>query len=155
MVRGPHQVGMRKKCKVVSKVTIEEEGDDMMWVPPPAPKVVGMAESPFEKALVGIVKEMKASWKSSERIAWDVLEVSREILSQTMALVDLVELVVQGQCFLRTREMGQPESDREELPTRWLKNRKGKAKEIEPEEEAEEEGEPEVELEDVDMTLAE
>ena len=50
---------------------------------------------------------------------------------------------------------GWPESDREELLTRWLKKGTGKAKEIEPEEEAEEEGEPEEEPEDVDMTLAE
>ena len=86
---------------------------------------------------------------------WDALEVSWDMLSQTMALVDLVELVVQGKCFMRTREMGQPESNREELPTRWSKKGKGKAQEAELEEEAEEEGEPEVEPEDVDMTLAE
>ena len=51
--------------------------------------------------------------------------------------------------------MGQPESDREELLTRWLKKGKGKAKESELVEELEEEGEPEEEPEDVDMTLAE
>ena len=67
-----------------------------------------------------------------------------------MALVDLVELVVQGKRYVRMWEMGRPESDKEELPTRWLKKGKGKAKEIEPEEEVEEEGEPEKELEDVD-----
>ena len=78
------------------------------------------------------------------------------MLSQTTALVELVELVVQGKCFVRTREMGRPESDREELPTRWSKKGKGKAKEAElEEEELEEEGEPKVEPEDVDMTLAE
>ena len=64
MAWGPCQVGVHKKCKVMSKATIEEEGDDMAWVPLPAPKVVGMTELPFEKALVGIMKEMKASWKS-------------------------------------------------------------------------------------------
>ena len=108
---------------------------------------------------MSIVKEMKVSWKSSERIVWDALEVSREMLSQMTALVDLVKLVVQGKRFVRTREMGRPESDREELLTKWSKKGKGKAKvdesEEEPEEdgEAEGEGEPEVELEDVDMTL--
>ena len=60
-----------------------------------------------------------------------------------------------GEVFVRMREMGQPESDREEFPMRWLKKGKGKAKEIEAEEEVEEEGELEEELEDVDMTLAE
>ena len=161
MARGPHQVGVRKKCKVTSKATIEEEGDDVAWVPLPAPKVVRTAESLFEKALVGIVKEMKASQKSLERIAQEALKVSHDMLSQTTALVDLVELVVQGKRFVRTWEMGQPESDGEELPMRWYKKGKGKAKEDESEEEleedgeAEEEGAPEVEPEDVDMTRAE
>ena len=155
MAQGLRQVGVRKKHKVVSKVTIEEEGDNAAWVPPPAPRVVGTAELPFGKALVGIIKEMKVSQKSLERIARDALEVSWDLLSQTMALVDLVELVVQGKHFVRTREMGQPESDGEELPTRWSKKGKGKAKEAELEEEAEDVGELEVELEDVDMTLAE
>ena len=62
-VRGP-----RKKCKVVSKVTVEGDEDDAEWAPPPTPKVTGTAESPFTRALVGVVKEMKASRKSSERI---------------------------------------------------------------------------------------
>ena len=75
MARGPRQVRAHKKCKVVSKATIEEDGDNVAWVPPPAPKVVGTAESPFEMALVGIVKEMQASRKSSERIARDAIEV--------------------------------------------------------------------------------
>ena len=55
-VQGPCQVGVHKKrkvrSKVISKVIIEESGDDMTWVLPPAPKVIGKAESPFEKALV-------------------------------------------------------------------------------------------------------
>ena len=125
------------------------------------PKNCQEVESLLEKALVGIIKEMKASRKSSEQIARDALEVSREMLSQMMALVDLVELVVQQKRYVRTREMGQLESNREELPTRWSKKGKGKAKEDETEEEleedgeVEEEGEPEVEPEDVDMTLAE
>ena len=153
MARGLCQV--HKKCKITSKATIEEEGDDAAWVPPPAPKTVRMAESPLEKVLTGIVKEMKASQKSSEWIAWDMLEVSRDMLSQTTALVDLVELVVQGKHFVRTHEMGQLESDGEELPTRWSKKEKGKAKEAESEEEPEEDGEVEEEgePEDVDMTL--
>ena len=126
--------------------------------PLPAPKVVGKAELPFEKALVGIVKEIKVSWKSSEKIAQDALEVSWEMLSQMMALVDLVELVVQGKKFVRTWEMGQLESNGEELLMRWSKKGKGKGKgkEVEVEEEAEEEGEAEEEPErDVDMTMAE
>ena len=89
MAWGPHQVRVRKKRKVVSKATIEASGDDTTWVPPPAPKVVGKAEMPFEKALAGVMKEMKASRKSSEQIAQEVLEVLHEMLSQTMALVDL------------------------------------------------------------------
>ena len=152
--------GPCKKCKVVSKVMIEGDEDDMAWVPPPpAPKVSGMAELPFAKALMGVMKEMKMSWKSLEQIVQEVLEVSRAMLSQTTALVDLVELVVQGKRFVRTLEMGQPESDGEELPTRWSRKCKGKAKEDESEEEPEEDdeaegkGEPEVEPEDVDMTL--
>ena len=157
--RAPRQVGVRKKCKVMLKATIKEDGDDTAWVPLPAPKVTRMAESPFTKALMGIVKEMKASRKSLEQIAQEALEVLCEMLSQTTALVDLVELVVQGKRCVRTREMGGPESDGEELPTRWSKKGKGKAKEAELEEEpeedheVEEEGEPEVEPEDVDMTL--
>ena len=77
-------------------------------------------------------------------------------MSQTMALVDLVELVVQGKRFVRTCEMGQPESDGEELPTRWSRKGKGKAKEDESEEEpeAEEEVEEKDEPEDVNMTLS-
>ena len=159
MAWGPRQVGVHKKCKITSKATIEEDGDDAAWVPPPAPKAVRTAELPLEKAIAGIMKEMKASQKSSERIAQEVLEVLHDMLSQTMALVDLVELVVQGKRFVRTWEMGWLESDGEELPTRWSKKGKGKAKEDESEEEleedgeAEEEGEPEVELEDVVMTL--
>ena len=152
--------GPRKKCKVVLRVTIEGDEDDVVWVPPPpAPKVAGMAEMLFAKALAGIVKEMKMSQKSLERITQEALEVSRTMLSQTTALVNLVELVVQGKCFVRTREMGWLESDREELPVRWSRKGKGKAKEDELEEEPEEEdeveekGEPEVEPEDVDMTL--
>ena len=155
-VRGPH-----KKRKVVSRVTIEGGEDDVEWVPlPPAPKAARMAESPFTRALAGMVREMKASQKSSERIAQDTLKVSCEMLSQMMALVDLVELVVQGKRFM-THAMGQPESDGEELPTRWSKKSKGKAKEDESEEEPEEDdeaegkGELEVEPEDVDMTWAE
>ena len=78
------------------------------------------------------------------------------MLSQMTALVDLVELVVQGKRYVRTWEMSQPESDGEELPTRGSKKGKGKAKEVEPEEEVEEEGEPEEEPGgDVDMTMAE
>ena len=153
--QGLRQVRVCKMHKVVLKATIKEEGDDAAWVLPPAPKVVGMAESLFGKALAGIVKEMKASWKSLERIVQDVLEVSCDMLSQTMALVDLVEQIVQGKHFVRMREMGWPESDGEELPMRWSKKGKGKAQEAELEEEVEEEGEPEVEPEDVDMTLAE
>ena len=75
-------------------------------------------ESLFTRALAGVVKEMKASRKSSERITQDALEVSHVMLSQTMALVNLVELVVQGKRFMRTREMGRLESDGEELPMR-------------------------------------
>ena len=148
--------GLRKKRKVVSRVTIEGDEEDVEWVPPsPAPKVAGTAESLFMRALAGVVKEMKANWKSSERIAQDALEVSRTMLSQTTALVDLVELVVQGKHFVRTRKMGRPESDGEELPTRWSRKGKGKAKEDESEEEleAEEEAEEKDEPEDVNMTL--
>ena len=102
------------------------------------------------------MQEMKATQKSMERIAQDMLKVSWDILSQTTALVDLVELVVQGKRFVRMQEMGQLESNGEELLTRWLRKGKGKAKEAEPEEEVEEEREPEeVEEADVDMTLAE
>ena len=98
MARGP-----RKKCKVVLRAMIEGDEDDMVWVlPPPAPKVARTVESPFTRALAGVVKEMKASRKSSERITQDVLEVSCAMLSQTTALVDLVELVVQGKHFMRT-----------------------------------------------------
>ena len=151
------QVRVHKRHKVASKMVVSKptikSGDNVTWVPPPAPKIVRKVESPFKKALVGIVKEM-VSWKSMEKIVQDVLEVLQESLSQTTALVDLEELVVQGKRFVRTQEMGWPESDREELLTRWSKKGKGKAKEVEPEEEAEEEGEPEEELEvDVDMTL--
>ena len=153
--------GLRKKRKVVSRATIEGDKDNAEWVPPPpAPKASRTAESPFTRALVGVVREMKASWKSSEQIAQDALEVSCEMLSQTTALVNLVELVVQGKCFVRTREMGWPESDREELLTRWSKKSKGKAKEDESEEEQEEEEEAEEkdelegEPEDVNMTLS-
>ena len=97
-VRGP-----RKKRKVVSRVTIKGDEGDVEWVPPlPAPKVARTVESPFTRALAGVVKEMKASRKSLERIAQDVLEVSCAMLSQTTALVDLVELVVQGKHFVRT-----------------------------------------------------
>ena len=155
-VWGPCQVGVRKKCKVVSRLTIKESGEDTTWVLPPTPKVVGKVESPFERVLAGLVKEMKASQKSLEKIMQDVLEVSQEMPSQMMALVDLVELVVQGKIFVRMWEMGQLESDREELLTRWLKKGKGKAKEVEPEEEAEEEGELVEDPEGgVDMTMAE
>ena len=77
----PCQVEVCKKRKVVSKVTIEEDGDDAAWVPPPAPKVTGTMESLFTKALTGVVKEMKASWKSLEWIAQEALEVSCEMLS--------------------------------------------------------------------------
>ena len=45
----------------MSRPTIEELGDDMMWVLPPTPKGIGKAETPLEKALVGIMKEMKVS----------------------------------------------------------------------------------------------
>ena len=62
-----HKVGVRRRHKVVSRPTIEL-GDNTMWVLPPAPKVTRKVESPFEKALVGIMKEMKASWKSMEKI---------------------------------------------------------------------------------------
>ena len=153
-VRGPC-----KKRKVVLRATVEGDKDDVEWALPPTPKVTGMAESPFSRALAGVMKEMKASWKSSERIAQETLEVSHAILSQTMALVDLVELVIQGKHFVRTREMGQPESDGEELLTRWSRKGKGKAKEDESEEEpeveeeAEEKDEPEGEPEDINMTL--
>ena len=40
MERGPRQVGICKKHKVVSKVTIEESGADVTWVPPPTPKAI-------------------------------------------------------------------------------------------------------------------
>ena len=123
--------GPRKKRKVVSKATIEGDEDDAEWVPPPTPKISGTAELPLTKAIAVIVREMRASRKSSERIAQETLEVSRAMLSQTTALVDLVELVVQGKCFVRTREMGRLESDGEELPTRWSRKGKGKAKEDE------------------------
>ena len=152
--------GLRKKRKVVSRATIEGDKEDTEWVlPSPAPKVTRTVELPFTRALVGIVKEMKASRKSSEQIAQEALEVSHAMLSQTMALVDLVELVVQGKRFMRTHKMGWPESDGEELPMRWSRKGKGKAKEDESEEEPEveeepeEKDEPEGEPEDVNMTL--
>ena len=149
----------RKKRKVVSKAAIKGDEDDAEWAPPPTPKITGTAESPLTKAIAVIAKEMKASWKSSERIAQETLEVSRTMLSQTMALVDLVELVVQGKRFVRTREMCRPESDGEELPMRWSMKGKGKAKEDESEEEpgveeeVEERDEPAGEPESIDMTL--
>ena len=152
--------GPRKKRKVVSKTTIDRDEDDAEWVLPPTPKVTGMAESPLTKTVVVIMKEMKASRKSSERIAQETLEVSHTMLSQTTALVNLVELVVQGKCFVRTREMGRLESDGEELLERWSRKGKGMAKEDESEEEPEVEeevegkDEPEGEPEDVDMTLS-
>ena len=153
--------GLCKKRKVVSRATIEGDKEDAEWVPPlPAPKVTRMAESPFTRAHAGVVKEMKASRKSSERIAQDMLEVSHAMLSQTMALVNLVELVVQGKHFVRMCKMGRPESDGEELPTKWSRKGKGKAKEDESEEEPEveeepeEKDEPEGEPEDVNMTLS-
>ena len=149
---GPH-----KKRKVVLRATIEGDEEDAEWVPPsPAPKVTRTAELLFTRALAGVVKEMKASWKSLERIAQDALKVSRVMLSQTTALVDLVELVVQGKRFMRTHEMSQPESDGEELLTRWSRKGKGKAKEdeLEEEPEAEEEAEEKDEPEDVNMTLS-
>ena len=155
MARGPC-----KKRKVVSKTTINRDEDDAEWVPLPTPKVTGTAESPLTKTVAVIMKEMKASRKSLERIVQETLEVSRTMLSQTTALVDLVELAVQGKRFVRTREMGQPESDGEELPARWSSKGKGKAKEDESEEEPEVEeevegkDEPEGEPEDVDMTLS-
>ena len=151
-VRGPC-----RKRKVISKTTIDGDEDDVEWVPPPTPKVTGTAESPLTKTIAVIMKEMKASRKSSERIVRETLEVSRAMLSQTTALVDLVELVVQGKRFVRTREMGRPESDGEELPARWSRKGKGKAKEDESEEEPEEDGEAEEEgePEDVNMALAE
>ena len=96
--------------------------------PLPTPKVVGKA-TPLEKALAAIMKEMKVSQKSLEKIAQDTLEVLWEMLSQMVALVDLVELVVEGKRYVRTWEMGQPESGEEELPMRWSKKGKGKAKE--------------------------
>ena len=152
--------GPCKKRKVVSRATIKGDEDDTAWVPlAPAPKVAGMAESPFAKALASIAKEMKMSRKSLERIMQEALEVSCTMLSQMTALVDLVELVVQGKRSVRMREMGWPESNGEELPARWSRKGKGKAKEDESEEEPEEDdeaegkGELEVELEDVDMTL--
>ena len=151
--------GPRKKCKVVSRATIEGDEDNAEWVlPPPAPKAARMAELPFTRTLAGVVREMKASRKSLEQIAQDALEVSCEMLSQMMALVDLVEL--QGKHFVRMRKMGRLESDGEELLTRWSKKSKGKAKEDEleeepeEEEEAEEKDELEGEPEDVNMTLS-
>ena len=64
MARGP-----RKKHKIMLKVTIEGDEDDVAWVLlPPTPKVAGTVESPFTRALAGIIKEMKVSQKSSERI---------------------------------------------------------------------------------------
>ena len=81
----PCQVRVHKKRKVVSKVTIKEDGDDAAWVPLPAPKVTGMTELLFAKALAGVVKEMKTSRKSLERIAQEELEVSCAMLSQMMA----------------------------------------------------------------------
>ena len=149
--------GPRKKCKVVSKATIKGDEDDAVWVLPPTPKATRTVESPLNKAIAVIVKETRASRKSSERIVQETLEVSRAMLSQMMALVDLVELVVQGKHFVRTREMGRPESDGEELLARWSRKGKGKAKEDESEEEPEEDGEVEEEgePEDVDMTMAE
>ena len=69
MAQGPCHVGVHKRCKVMSRLTIEESGDDTTWVPPPAPKFFGKAELPLEKALVGIMKEMKESRKSVEKIA--------------------------------------------------------------------------------------
>ena len=150
--RGPH-----KKRKVVSKTTIDGDEDEAEWVPPPTPKVTRTVESPLTKTIAVIMKEMKASRKSSERIAQETLEVSRAMLSQTTALVDLVEPVVQGKHFVRTHEMGWPESNGEELPARWSRKGKGMAKEDELEEEPEEDGEVEEEgeLEDVNMALAE
>ena len=64
--------------------------------------------------------------------------------------------MVQGKRFMRTCEMGWPESNREELLTRWSRKGEGKAKEDELEEEPEEDGEAEGECEpeDVDMTLS-
>ena len=73
---------------------------------------------------------MKASQKSSEKIVWDALKVSQDMLSQMTALVDLVELVVQGKQFVRTQEMGRLESDGEELLMRWSKKGKGRPKRL-------------------------
>ena len=55
--------GPRKKRKVVSKTTIDRDKDDAEWVPPPTPKVTGMAESLLAKTIAIIMKEMKASRK--------------------------------------------------------------------------------------------
>ena len=99
-VKGDHQ-GVGRQCDMGSATCSQgcQKGRNTIGV--------------LEKALAGIMQEMKASQKSLERIAQDALEVSCEMLSQMTALVDLVELVVQGKRYVRMWEMGQLESDRE------------------------------------------
>ena len=81
-----------------------------------------------------------------------------EMVSNTKVIVDTMDLFMQGEWFLRVREMGKPEGlEESELVVR-LHRRMGKGKGKEPERNLEvvPEGVPEVEPEascDVEMTL--
>ena len=82
-----------------------------------------------------------------------------EMVSNTKVIVDAMDLFMQGEHFLRVREMGKPEGlEESELVVRRHRRRmgKGKGKELERNLEVVPEGVPEVEPEascDVEMTL--
>src|SRR5882724_9095180 len=82
-----------------------------------------------------------------------------EMVSNTKVITDVMDLFMQGEHFLRVREMGKLEGPEEaELVVRRHRKRMGKGKGKEPESNLEvvPEGVPEVELEascDVEMTL--
>jgi len=97
---------------------------------------------------VGIREELVWIWELSER--WE--DILQNLVDQTKASIDTMELFSQGECFLRVGEMGKLEALEEvENVLRRHRRRLGTgSKEKEPEKDLERD--PEV-VPDVEMTL--
>jgi len=53
-------------------------------------------------------EEMARIWESSKRME----NILQELVDRTKASLDAMELFMQGECFLKTWEMGKPEGQR-------------------------------------------
>jgi len=87
---------------MVQKMPKESSKEQSLW------RIVHVLEQLVGEQAV-FNEEVARIWESSERMEG----ILQELVNQTKASLDVMELFVQGECFLRTQELGKPEGPEE------------------------------------------